>query len=58
MTDDNTEVSHSVPFGLSYLVSKNGNRISDMLPEINDTHPNIEGHISIANEIYTKLKKI
>jgi len=58
MTKDNTKVSHSVPFGLSYLVSNNGNRISDMLPEINDTHPNIEGHISIANEIYTKLKKI
>lgn len=56
--DDSLPISKGEPFGMSYLVSDKQERIEDIVPDVNDSHPSINGHHIIANEIYTKLKKI
>ena len=58
MSDNPDKIEHDIPFGLSNLVSKNGQQIIDIIPNVNDYHPNIEGHQTIANEIYNKIKNI
>jgi hypothetical protein len=56
--DDSLPIVKGEPFGMSYLVSHQKERIEDVVINVNDSHPSIEGHKLIANEIYTKLKKI
>lgn len=43
-------------FGISNLVSETEMRISNLNINSNDSHPNIDGHREIANQIYSILK--
>jgi hypothetical protein len=45
-------------FGISNLVLEKEMRIVNLGLESTDTHPNIEGHKEIANQIYNKLNKL
>jgi hypothetical protein len=58
MTPNNEEVNYGVSHGLSRLVSDKQERIIDIINDSNDYHPNIEGHKTIAIEIYNKIKNI
>ena len=56
MTENNSKVNYGQPHGISKLVDDKQERIIDIIKDTNDYHPNINGHKSIALEIYNKIK--
>lgn len=56
MTEDNKKARYDTSHGISKLVDDKKERIIDILKDTNDYHPNINGHKSIAFEIYNKIK--
>ena len=56
MTTNNSKVSYNQAHGLASFVSNKSERIIDIIKDLNDYHPNIKGHESIALEIYNKIK--